>query len=129
MTLAEEYRLFARYLLRVEPPSELIERYVAAHQRMLGEPDGPELRFVHRHPRALPFLDAALGLGRTRSLLRKKIFLTAAILETSPLYAEFFLDPSSTPARTLAALAWCGLTSVARLSIGIPLLMLARKRR
>jgi hypothetical protein len=132
MTLAEEFRLFARYLLGVDVPDELTLRYVAAHERMLGPADDGScaaLRFVHRHPRALPYLDAALALSRTRPLLRKKIYLAAAILEASPFYAEFFLDRSVTPARALVTLGLCGLTSVAKLAIGLPLWMLASRLR
>jgi NADH dehydrogenase len=132
MSLAGECRLFARYLLDVDPPDLLIERYVAAHQRLLGGPEASpscrELRFVHRHPRALPFVDAALGLRDRQSVLRKKILLTAAILEASPLYADFFLERSVDPLRTFLALSWCGFTSAAKLPIGIPLLLLARLR-
>jgi hypothetical protein len=132
-TLADEFRLFTRYLLGVEPHAELVERYVAAHPHLLGNPDAArscrELAFVHRHPRALPFLDAALAPGRTRSLLRRKIFLASAILETSPAHAEFFLDDSHGPLRTLVTLGWNGLASVVKLAIGLPLLLLARGRR
>lgn len=130
--LAAECRLFTRYLLGAEPRVGLVERYAAAHRHLLpdaGEPPCRELGFVRRHPRSLPFLDAALGLGRTQSLLRRKIYLMAAILETSPDHAGFFLEPPATPARALATLAWCGLATAARLAIGLPLLLLARRPR
>lgn len=131
LSLADEGRVFARYLLGVEPADELVERYAAAHRALLGDPGegSAEVRFVHRHPGALPYLDAALGLFRRESELRQKLLVAAAVLEATPLHADIFLGRPRSPLRVLATLAGAGLASAAKLAVGVPLWLAVRRRR
>ena len=119
---ARQARLFARYLLRCDPAEELIARYVAASESLFQGPtnadDAALLAFVDRHPTALPFIDAAAGLMRPASLLRKKILLMAAILEASVDHASEFLAPPPGRVRTLLTLVWLGISASIKLGIG-----------
>lgn len=118
--------LFARYLLDRDPPPELINRYIAASEQLFsGETaagDAALLEFVDRHPRALPFVDAAAGLMRPNSLLRKKILLMAAILEASVHHAREFLAPPPGRVRTLVSLSWYTLSAAVKFAIGAVIL-------
>jgi hypothetical protein len=125
---AADFKLIADYLLDTEPPSEMIERYVAAHRALLGGSSSPEWEFVRRHPRTLPYLDAAAGFLYPQSLLRRKILLAVAILEASPAYAGFFLAEVEGRAHLAALLLWHGALSVAKLALGAPLLLAARRK-
>jgi hypothetical protein len=127
MTLTEESALIGRYLLGVAPSPELAKRYAAAHQFLELDPEEPELRFLHRNPRLLPFLDAAAGLLRPCSTLRKKVFLMAAILEATPEHVDFFLRKPAGLWVTLATLVWQGSRCAGKLLLGIPLFLLARR--
>lgn len=123
---AREAGLFARYLLDRDPPEELIARYIAASEQVFPRlPTGDEaalLAFVHRHPGALPFVDAAAGVLLPGSLLRKKILLMAAILEASVHHAREFLAPPPGRGRTLLALSWYALSAAIKFAIGAVIL-------
>ena len=125
---AQDFRLISKYLLDADPPVELVNRYVAAHRKIFGDDVIPEWEFVRRHPRLLPYLDAAAGIFVPRSLLRKKIVLAAAVLEASPAYAEFFLEENENRLQLLGVLFWQGVRSAFKLALGVPLLFLARRR-
>src|SRR5437016_1091752 len=88
--LEREARLFSHYLLGADPPREVVARYAAAHAFHFVEPapadDRAVLDFAVRHPWALGPLDAACARRKPDSLLRKKLLMTAAILEASPYF-------------------------------------------
>src|SRR5438477_612973 len=117
-----EARLFARYLVGRPPPAELVERYRAANAAIFTEPvareDAALVAFARRHPWSVSLLDAASGLLRPGSLLRNKILLMAAILETSPAFADEFLPRDARPLRLLLALLAHGTLAVARAALG-----------
>lgn len=130
MDLATESILIGRYLLGCDPPRELQERYVAAHRILYHEQgksaESPELRFIHHHPWALPFIDAGAGLLQPESVVREKILLMTAILEATPVYAEFFL-PGRTPVLTLLLdVTWQALRGGLKIVVGLPLFLWAR---
>jgi len=126
--IAADFKLIAGYLIDADPPAELVDRYVAAHSELFGNAVAPEWEFVRRHPRALPYLDAAAGVLARHSLLRKNILLAAAILEASPAYADFFLEEVEGRIRLLGLLAWQGALGVGKLALGAPLLLAARRK-
>jgi hypothetical protein len=130
---AREAGLFARYLLDRDPPEELIARYIAASEEVFPQlptaDDAALLAFVGRHPGALPFVDAAAGVLRPGSLLRKKILLMAAILEASVHHAREFLAPPPGRGRTLLALSRYALSSGVKLAIGAVMLATISARR
>ena len=129
--MAEESAAIGVYVLGSKPPKEVIARYIAAHRILFGEetPErlAPEVRYIRHHPAMLSFVDAAAGLLRPASPVRKKIFLMVAILEATPTYAEFFLREPDSLLKLLCDLVWQGLRTVATLSIGIPIFLRARR--
>lgn len=79
--------MFGRYLVDREPSEALIERYCRGNELLLDQDsaiDRAELDFVRRHPWAIPMLDASAGIIGGNSLLRKKLLLMTAIVETTP---------------------------------------------
>lgn len=132
--LTREAQILTQYLLPGATLSpELLDRYLAGCRILLpGEAGGAQgddavLEFIRARPWSLPFLDAASGLLAPESLLRKKLFLLLAILETCPANATRFTpEPSSVP-RVLARLVWAGVTSAFKGACGACLLPLARR--
>ncbi len=85
--LRSEAVVFGRYLVDREPSEALIDRYARANERLFGAPghdDRVVLEFAVKHPWSLPMLDAAAGLTAAGSLLRKKLLVMTAIVETTP---------------------------------------------
>lgn len=128
--LEAEARLFARYLLDRDAPSEMIERYVGAHASIgLGAADPLDKRildFMRKQPWSIGLLDATLALLSPASLARRKILLMAAILEASPRFAGEFL-PVAVPVPSLVLkLAWIGISSGFKFALGIPLFLFLR---
>lgn len=93
--LRTEARVFGRLILGEEPPAVLMERYVKAHEFLLRcthpSRDVAVVAFAREHPWLASCLDAAAALRVPDSLLRKKVMLMAAILETSRFGADRFL--------------------------------------
>ena len=119
-------------MLGTEPVPDVVDRYVAAHARLLAQRVAPRdaavLAFLRRHPRAVGPLDAAAGLLRPRSLLRRKLLLLTAILEATTTYAPRFLERRVGPVRLVATLAWLGSIASARIAVGVPLLLFVERR-
>ncbi len=125
-----EGRLFARYLLKEEPPEELVERYVAADTALFGTKNHDVLTsFVERHPWSLPYLDAAAAFLQPTSLLRKKLLVTLAIVETTPHYTHLFLPSKSSLLHALWRLSCQGVLSAFSLLLGMLLYPLAMRAR
>jgi hypothetical protein len=130
--LEDEARLFTRHLVRRDPSPALVARYHAACVRLF--PDAPDatdvalLAFVHAHPWSIGPLDGALALLRPQSLLRARLLVMAAILETTPAHAADFLPR---PTR-LGPLAWrlsvLGVVAVVQVLVGAVLYPIARGR-
>jgi len=127
--LREEGRQIARYLLDVEPSPEILDRYVAGCRKLWASvSEEPETRWWRRHPHWLPLLDAAAGLVRPQSLVRKKVLFMAALLEATPEHAGFFLRPPLRMPWLLVRLAASGAWAVAKAVVGLPVLWWARRR-
>ncbi len=79
--------MFGRYLIGNEPGEALVERYCRANTELfVGEAtaeDEAVLAFARRHPWSIPMLDAGSGLWGGESLLRKKLLVMTAIVETT----------------------------------------------
>lgn len=131
--LEGEARIFARYLVGRPPPPELIDRYRAANARLFTAPapaaDRSLVAFVRRHPWSVGLLDAAAGIRRPGSLLRNKILVMAAILETAPAFAGEFLAPPVGPLALALRVAGLGTLAVVRTILGMALLPLALRAR
>lgn len=133
--LTEEGALLARYLLGgAEPGPEAIERYTQACEKLFSghcEPgDLAVLRFARRRRWALPLLDAAAGVFEPHALLRKKLLLMLAILETMPAHLGHFM-PRACPARTrwrlLAGIGWRAAGCLLQAVAGAALYPLAKR--
>ena len=131
--LAAEAHAFGRYLVGRPPPAELVARYRDASRVLFTAPVTPAeaavVGFVRRHPWSVSLLDAATGLLRPASLLRSKILVMAAILETSPEFADDFLFRPVHPLVLALRVAGLGLLVVGRVLVGMALYPAAARSR
>lgn len=124
-----EARCLARHLLRTEISAELRERYVTAARQLFGETAEGSVAFFHRHLWSLSWLDAALGLVRPLDGLRQRLLLMAAVLETTPEHAAWFLRPPPSRIRLALGLIARSATSLVKVAGGILLLPLVPRDR
>ena len=131
--LEAEARTFTRYLIGRTPPPELVARYCEANATLFTAPvpavEAGIVAFVRRHPWSVGLLDAAVGLRRPGSLLRNKILVMAAILETSPAFADDFLTRPLHPVVLALRVAGLGTLAVARTLLGLVLYPAAARAR
>ncbi len=127
-----EARLFSRYLLGRDPDPEVSARYADACGSLFGDEsdarDAAVVAFARGHAWSLPFLDAACGLLDSRALLRRKLLLMLALLETVPGNADLFLARPTGRSALIARLAGHGLTSALKMAGGLLILPVARWR-
>ena len=132
-SLREEAFRFARYISGARPGPEIVERYVDACRKLsLDRPVGEDrglLGFVHGHPSALGPLDAVCGILRPQALLRKKLFVMLALLETSPAHAKLFIAGPRGWAGAACRLAFYGISVCLKLLTGLLIFPLARGAR
>lgn len=130
--LAGEARLFGRYLVGREPGDALVARYVAACRTHF--PDAPRaddaavLAFVRRRPWSVGMLDAASGLLRPGGPLRNRILLMAALLESTPEFADHFLPRQVGPLALALRVGAAGAIAVANAVVGAVLLKALARR-
>jgi len=132
--LAEEGKLFCHYLLGGQGSRpEVHERYAAACATLFQETPTQEEQalnlFVRRNPWALPLLDAAVGLIQPHTLLRKKLFLLLAILETTPGHTEVFTPKPCARGFLVLRVIFLGITCLLKAAAGIILYPFARRVR
>ena len=130
--LAAEARLFGRYLVGRDPTPIHVDRYVAASRAHFGDPltseDAAVLAWLRRHPWSVGMLDAAAGLFRPGGALRNRILLMAAILETTPEFADHFLPRQVGPLALALRVGVLGLVAVANALAGVALHRIAVRR-
>jgi hypothetical protein len=109
--VVEEARLFATYIFPgvvIDPAA--IERYVAASRTVFAaSPAARDLaivNFVTRHPWSLRFLDSAAACIAPRTLLRKKLLLMLALLETTTTHAQAFVATPRSRLSVVFRLLW-----------------------
>jgi hypothetical protein len=132
--LAHEARILARYLVGREPLAAHVERYVAGCRALFREAPAPEdaavLGWVRRHPWSVGPLDAASGLWRPGATLRNRLLLMAAVLETTPEFADAFLPRQVGPLALMLRVGAAGLVAVASAAAGVVLFgLIARRAR
>ena len=131
--LSQEGAAIARYLVGSAPPAPILERYVQAHTALFPDVPSPSDRslvvFIRRHPWALPYLDGAMGLLRPHGLLRNKILLMLALLETTPEFADLFFPERASPGSALARIPGCGLRAAVSALVGLVLYPFAVRTR
>ncbi len=127
LALAREAGILARHLLGGDCPPDCVSAYVAAHAapgpRAWQGPLDPASRFALAHPQLVGSIDAAGAVTGRARVLRGKLLLMAAILETTPEFADEFLPRAESPVRAALALGWDGLRVAAKVLIGIPLVL------
>jgi hypothetical protein len=125
-------RAFGRHVVGVPPSEELLGRYRAACAKLFPEPpdavDAALLAFAARHPWSVGPLDAATALLRPASALRARILVMAAVLETTPQFADAFLPRPCGRLALVGRLAVIGARAVARGMVGVGLYGVVRAR-
>ena len=128
--LRAEAIVIGRYLVGVVPEPELIARYAAANRALFPDPPaaGDQVLLDHcrRRPWTLPLLDAAAGLLGSQSLLRKKIVVMAAVLETTPRHVEDFRPEVVSAPAFLIRVSWLGIRAAGKAVAGVVLWMALR---
>ncbi len=83
--LRTEARVFGRYLVGEALSEVLVERYCAANHAIVEvHGDDAIVAYARQHPWSVSLLDAAAGLTAASSLLRNKLLVMTAIVETTP---------------------------------------------
>jgi hypothetical protein len=129
--LAREARVFGRYLVGREPDDAHVARYVAASRTHFPGPlaadDAAVLAWVRRHPWSIGMLDGAAGLLRPGGALRSRILLMAAVLESTPEFADHFLPRQVGPLALVARVGVAGTIAVLNALVGAPLYALVAR--
>jgi hypothetical protein len=124
---------FARYLVGRVPPPELVDRYGQACRQLFADPAPRDqealVAFARRHAWSVGLLDAAAGWLQPAGRLRGKLLVMAAILETSPEFAEEFLPRRASLPVLLWALLLQGLRAGAGIAAGLPLYAFVVRQR
>jgi hypothetical protein len=131
--LEAEAHLFGRYLVGRTPPADHVARYCAATCTLWPAAVPPAeaalVAFVRRHPWSLGPLDAAAALLQPGGQLRGKILTMTAVLEASPDFADEFLPRSVSGPAFVGRLLLSGVVAVALALVGLPLYLVATRRR
>ena len=122
--LAQECRVFSRHLAGVEATPYLIETYARGHARLPGReapPDGLDqflLAVARRSPWLTRIADAYARRARPTGILRQKLVLQLAVLESSP-PAHGWLNSSDTGPIPLVLVRVAGVVCLAVVSLVI----------
>lgn len=128
--LKYEAKVLSRYLVHNDLDDELVHRYVLACESRL--PDAAKRSGANavalsvKYPILLPSLDAISAFLRPKSLLRDKLLIMTAILETTPKYAIKFLPEFCTLPRLISRGMVCGLSVACKLFCGLFLFLVLR---
>lgn len=89
----QEMNCYTNYLLGKnadEQSLSLFERAIKQEATILNEQEERLLRFMLNNSWSITLLDAAFGMFLPKHKLRKRMIISFAILETNPLYFNFF---------------------------------------
>lgn len=126
--LEHEARLFGRYLVSRDPSETLVARYVRANTELLADEDDAVVAFARRHPWSIAMLDASAGLFDAGSLLRKKLLLMTAIVETTPELAARTEPVDASLPRLAVRLGVAGARAAANVIGGLALTAVVKRR-
>jgi hypothetical protein len=133
--LRTEGALFARYLVgpAASIENDLLERYADGCETLFDGSERPAdvavVEFVRRHPWALACVDAAAALFCPQTLIRKKLLLLLAVLETAPAHVGSFTSVPRSRAGIVLRLVWWAGRNAGQALIGAVVLWLARRGR
>lgn len=116
----EEAHVFSAYLLKQEVSEEILLRYSDACKKLNLTGNTSEektIKTIIRNPGLLPFADAALAFGNGKHLLRRKLFIMLAILETCPEFYSHFNTQEKSSGKWLAFF-FRGCSAVFKMVIG-----------
>jgi hypothetical protein len=94
-----EAEVFGEYLLGEAPSAQAVTLYVQAMDKLnilVAGSDERLLRLVISNPWLLGLADSGLALVKPGSVIRRKLLVMLAILETMPAYTHLFF-PSPVP--------------------------------
>ena len=102
---SDEAASFGRYLLGRQIDAASCDAYDTAARALSYDGGDRVTQFALGKPWSIASLDAALALVKPDAMLRKKLLLMAAVLETRPNYCDDFLprDRAALEAVTIAA--------------------------
>ena len=127
--LREEAIVFGRYLLGSEPEAALVERFCRANETLFAdERDDALVAFARQHPWSIAMLDAAAGLAEPGSLLRKKLLVMTAIIETTPSLVERTTQQAVSLPRLALRLGAAGARTAVNAATGLALLAWVKRR-
>ena len=129
--LRNEALLFGRYLVGRQLSEELVERYVRANEELFHDADAIDrdlVAFARRHPWSIAMLDASAGIIGGNSLLRKKLLLMTAIVETTPELVDRTEPRSVNLPRLALRIGTAGVRTVFNVVSGLALQRMLRRR-
>ena len=135
--LEEEAQRLARYLLGEGTTEEIARRYATALRKVAGETRTAQrgsargeqvAAFALRNAWSLPFLDAAASFLEPHGLLRTKLLLMLALLETSPEHVHCFRIAERSRVAVAGRVLARGLASAFELAVGLVLYPFASRR-
>lgn len=118
--LLREAKIFSEYLIKEKVSEELLNRYECANQKLNyngTKRDKKIIAIILRFPYLLPFIDSALAFSNSKSLLRKKIWVMLAILETTPEYYEHYTTKNYNKTKWLSII-FIGCWAILKMMIG-----------
>ena len=119
--LDKEAQVIATYLLGKKANGQVINLYQQAMQVLelnYINKDRKILQLLMKRRYLLPYLDAGLAILRPNSVVRQKILVMSAIIETQPQYASLFLNQKRS-FFYLFTIAWVGTRSILKAILGI----------
>jgi hypothetical protein len=127
--LRSEAILFGRYLVGRDLSEELIERYVRANETLgLSTVADPVIEHARRHPWSLAMLDASAGVLGGDSLLRKKLLVMTALVETTPELVDRTEPTSVSLPRLAVRVGTAGARTAFNVMSGLALRLMLRRR-
>lgn len=118
-------KLYCRYITGLEADAHSVNLFahaIAQHKADLTTSEAALLQVMLQYPRSIPFIDAALGLFYAEHILRKRMIVAFAILETNPAYYSFFQPRQYSPLYILR-LGIMGVLQVIKALIGKLIMM------
>ena len=89
----QEMTVYCKYLTGISADEQslaLFHRAIQHEETILNDEEIKLLQFMIRHPFSVGLIDSALGLFKPKHRLRKRMIIAFAILETSPVYFDYF---------------------------------------
>lgn len=124
---SREALVFGSYLISQKLSPNTIQIYQKACSQLKLTQSNRVVDLCVRFPRLIGFLEAAIAILAPNHLLRKKLIVLSAIIETTPDHHQLYL-PKNYSVFFVVRLCRLGLKIVFQASIGIPLFLVLEKR-